>query len=380
MTVGNVSLPGQMRSRSHFHNRGPAFDPLESSVHPPAHKKVKKRLIATVHDSEISLTYSKHNALAFSNRNTIGICQPQIFSVPLWLRDQSARFCGSRITTHKPRITAFLIDTQVRIEFARSHSKQTVGSNSNRYKSRAPHHAKLSANSMPALGKFIVLEGIDGSGKRTQLEMLARVLEARKIPHTQISFPRYDGFFGKLVARFLNGDFGPLDIVDPHFSALLYAGDRLEAKLKIEADLAAGRMVLADRYIGSNLAHQTALVAPAKRAEFLEWLKQLEYEIYALPAEDLVIYLRVPATEAHRLVGQKGARDYTKLRRDILEADVAHLEAASDVYDQLAEQPNWKKIECFDAVAHSLRAQEEIQREVLAAVEVRIFPALHANR
>jgi len=233
---------------------------------------------------------------------------------------------------------------------------------------------------MPARGKFIVLEGIDGSGKRTQLEMLARVLEARKIPHTQISFPRYDGFFGKLVARFLNGDFGPLDIVDPHFSALLYAGDRLEAKLKIEADLVAGRMVLADRYIGSNLAHQTALVAPAKRAEFLEWLKQLEYEIYALPAEDLVIYLRVPATEAHRLVGQKGARDYTKLRRDILEADVAHLEAASDVYDQLAEQPNWKKIECFDAVAHSLRAQEEIQREVLAAVEVRIFPALHANR
>jgi dTMP kinase len=233
---------------------------------------------------------------------------------------------------------------------------------------------------MPARGKFIVLEGIDGSGKRTQLEMLARALDARKVPHTQVSFPRYDGFFGKLVARFLNGEFGPLDAVDPHFSAMLYAGDRLEAKPKIEADLAAGRMVLADRYIGSNLAHQTARVPLAKRAEFLEWLKQLEYEIYALPAEDLVIYLRVPAAEAHRLVGQKGARGYTKLRRDLLESDIAHLQTASDVYDRLAEQSNWKKIECFDAAAHSLRAPEEIHREVLAAVEARVFPALHANR
>jgi dTMP kinase len=233
---------------------------------------------------------------------------------------------------------------------------------------------------MPARGKFIVLEGIDGSGKRTQLEMLARVLDDRKVLQTRISFPRYDGFFGRLVARFLNGEFGPLDAVDPHFSALLYAGDRLEAKPKIEGDIAAGRIVLADRYIGSNLAHQTALVTPAKRSEFLEWLKQLEYEIYGLPAEDLVIYLRVPAAEAHRLVGQKGARDYTKLRRDLLEADIAHLEAASEVYDRLAEQPNWKMIECFGAAAHTLRAPEDIHEEVLAAVEARIFPALHVHR
>jgi dTMP kinase len=232
---------------------------------------------------------------------------------------------------------------------------------------------------MPARGKFIVLEGIDGSGKRTQLEMLARALDARKIPHMQVSFPRYDGFFGKLVARFLNGEFGPLDAVDAHFSALLYAGDRLEAKPKIEAELTAGRMVLADRYIGSNLAHQTARVPPAKGGEFLKWLKQLEYGIYALPAEDLVIYLRVPAAQAHRLVGQKAARDYTKLRRDLLEADLAHLEAASDVYDQLAVQKNWKKIECFDAAAQALRAPEEIHMEVLAAVETRISPALRAN-
>src|SRR5277367_4405207 len=182
---------------------------------------------------------------------------------------------------------------------------------------------------MPARGKFIVLEGIDGSGKRTQLDMLARSLTERRIALSQVSFPRYEGFFGKLVAQFLNGDFGPLDAVDAHFSALLYAGDRFEAKRKIEADLAAGHTVLADRYIGSNLAHQGARVPREKREQFLKWLKQLEYEIYALPVEDLVIYLRVPVADAHRLVGQKGARGYTKLDRDILESDIVHLEAAA---------------------------------------------------
>jgi dTMP kinase len=246
-----------------------------------------------------------------------------------------------------------------------------------------PRHgssARLGGNSMPARGKLIVLEGIDGSGKSTQLEMLVRALEARKIAFTQISFPRYNGFFGKLIAGFLNGEFGPLDAVDPHFSALLYAGDRLEAKSEIESNLAAGRAVVADRYIGSNLAHQTARALGEKRAAFLAWLKQLEYQIYTLPVEDLVIYLRVPAEEAHRLVGQKGARKYTNLQRDLLEADTAHLQAASDVYDQLAGQPNWVKIECFDPAARALRAPETIHQDVLAAVDVRVFRALHANR
>jgi dTMP kinase len=236
---------------------------------------------------------------------------------------------------------------------------------------------------MPARGKFIVLEGIDGSGKRTQLEMLVRAFAARGIACKRVSFPRYDGFFGKLVARFLNGEFGALDAVDAHFSSLLYAGDRLEAKPAIEADLAAGRTVLCDRYIGSNLAHQSAMVPHGKRKEFLRWLKQLEYKIYALPTEDLVIYLRVPAAEAQRLVGEKGRRNYTRLRRDIMEANLAHLKTAAEVYDRLARQPNWAKVEC--AAAHkrgasSLRTPEEIHRDVLAAIETRVFRARRALR
>ncbi|MGH9866238.1 MAG: dTMP kinase, partial [Candidatus Acidiferrales bacterium] len=94
---------------------------------------------------------------------------------------------------------------------------------------------------MPARGKFIALEGIDGSGKRTQLEMLSRALRKRGVAHVTVSFPRYDGFFGHMVARYLNGEFGGLSEVDAHFSALLYAGDRLENKLQLEENLAQGK-------------------------------------------------------------------------------------------------------------------------------------------
>ena len=153
----------------------------------------------------------------------------------------------------------------------------------------------------------------------------------------EVSFPNYQGFFGKLVGQFLNGEFGSLQEVDPHFSALLYAGDRLESKLRMEAALAGGKTVLADRYIASNLAHQGARVPPEKREEFLKWLKQLEYEIYGLPAEDLVVYLRVPPAQAHRMIAQKSRRGITRTARAICRKRIwLHLEAAFHVYDELA--------------------------------------------
>lgn len=233
---------------------------------------------------------------------------------------------------------------------------------------------------MSARGKFIVLEGIDGSGKRTQLEMLARVLSERGVVCEQVGFPDYSGFFGKMVARFLNGEFGPLEAVDPHFSALLYAGDRFESKPKMDAALASGKMLLADRYIGSNLAHQGARVAPAARLEFLRWLRHLEYHVYGLPSEDLVIYLRVPVDEAHRLVGQKAARDYTNRRRDLQEADRAHLAAAAEVYDDLARQPNWIVVDCAEREGGQIRRPESIHDEIISVIAERLLLPAHAVR
>jgi dTMP kinase len=228
---------------------------------------------------------------------------------------------------------------------------------------------------MPERGKFIVIEGIDGSGKRTQIDLLVRALTNQGLATSQIGFPNYDAFFGKLVGQFLNGDFGALDTVDPHFSAMLYAGDRYQAAPGIRKDLDAGHIVLADRYVASNLAHQGSRVPAAQRDAFLAWLKRLEYEIYALPHEDLVIYLRVNAGEAQRLVGEKAKRDYTRLKRDILESDLEHLNTAAQVYDELARQPNWVTIDCHHGASGSLRSPEDIHGEVLAAMTSRILAA-----
>jgi dTMP kinase len=233
---------------------------------------------------------------------------------------------------------------------------------------------------MTPRGKLIALEGIDGSGKRTQLDLLARALDARGLPTMCISFPRYESSFGKLVARYLNGEFGPLEAVDPHFSALLYAGDRFEAKGDLESALSAGKIVLADRYIGSNLAHQTERVPPEHRDDFLAWLKRLEYGLYGLPVEDLVVYLRVPVAEAHRLIGLKAARSYTSLRHDILEADVTHLEQTARIYERLATEPNWVRIDCTNLASGALYSPEEIHRALLNAVESRILSKAPAEK
>jgi dTMP kinase len=224
-----------------------------------------------------------------------------------------------------------------------------------------------------ARGKLIVIEGIDGAGKGTQADLLARAFEQRGILFVKFGFPRYESSFGRLIARFLNGEFGPLAAVDAHFSALLYAGDRFEAKPDLEAALNSGRTVVTDRYTASNLAHQGARVPAERRSKFISWLRQLEYGIYGLPIEDLVIYLRVPAHEGHRRVALKSARSYTAKSRDLQESDVLHLKEAALVYDELAQAPNWVTIECFEARSGKHRSPEEIHRDVLKAVDARVL-------
>src|SRR5580698_5634822 len=221
---------------------------------------------------------------------------------------------------------------------------------------------------MTPTGKLIAIEGIDGSGKRTQVALLAKALTAKGHAVYSTGFPQYDSWFGKMVGQFLNGDFGALESVDPHFSALLYAGDRFEAKFRLETALKLGKIVLADRYIGSNLAHQTARAPVADRPAFVSWIEHLEYNIYNLPRETLVLYLRVPPRQAQELVARKSARVYPKVKQDLQEASLRHLEDAAAMYDELSRRPNWATIPCFDETRGAMRPQKHIATEILAAV------------
>jgi len=221
---------------------------------------------------------------------------------------------------------------------------------------------------MTPRGKLIAIEGIDGSGKNTQMRLLEQDLTSRGFAVYSTGFPQYESWFGRMVGQFLNGDLGPLDKVDPHFSALLYAGDRFEAKSKIVTSLSRGAIVLADRYVASNLAHQTARVPAEKRADFLTWIEHLEYGIYDLPREDLVLYLRVPPHEAQILVKKKPSRAYTDSTHDILEASMKHLEEAAGMYDSLSRQTPWATIQCYDAMRKMMRPPEEISADIITAV------------
>ena len=226
-----------------------------------------------------------------------------------------------------------------------------------------------STGDMTTRGLLIAIEGIDGSGKHTQAKLLEHSLQGLGYKVYSTGFPQYESWFGTMVGKFLNGDFGPLESIDPHFTALLYAGDRFEAKARLESSLNEGKIVLVDRYIGSNLAHQVALAKPEKRAEFLRWIEHLEYSVYGLPRESLILYLRVPPSQAQKLVGKKTERKYTAAKHDILEKNLRHLEDAAEMYDMMSRSRPWATVQCYDSGNNGLRMPEDIAHECLQAVQ-----------
>jgi len=227
---------------------------------------------------------------------------------------------------------------------------------------------------MTTRGILITIEGIDGSGKHTQAKLLEQSLVARGHSVYFTGFPQYDSWFGTMISKFLNGELGSLEQVDPRFAALLYAGDRFEAKSQLEGALSEGKIVLCDRYIGSNLAHQVARAPAEKRSELLRWIEHLEYSIYGMPRENLILYLRVPPAEAQKLVARKPARNYTSAKHDLQESNLRHLEDAAEMYDMLSRSRPWATIQSFDAQRGAMRLPEEISAEMLDAVRSLLTP------
>jgi len=198
-------------------------------------------------------------------------------------------------------------------------------------------------------GKLIVIDGSNGSGKATQTKLLIKYLKNQKIPAKKISYPRYyTSFHGKTVARFLNGEFGDLEQVNPYLSSLAYALDRLTSKNQILDWLDAGNIVIADRYVTSSMAHQGVKLQGKARTKIINWIYEMEYKQHRMPKEDIVIYLYVPPKISDKLIEQKAKKYKGKKKKDI-EEGLEYQRQVTKLYLKLVKKyPHWIKINCVD--------------------------------
>ena len=198
-------------------------------------------------------------------------------------------------------------------------------------------------------GLFVVIEGTDGSGKTTQFKQLKKRLEGAGYDVAVFDFPQYDKPSSYFVKEYLNGNYGGADEVGPYTASLFFALDRYEAASDIRAALDAGKIVLANRFTGSNMAHQgTKFVHAEERRGYFIWLDNLEFQMLHIPRPNLSIVLRMPAEIAQTLVDKKDERSYTDKKRDIHEADLAHLQKSVEVYDDLCQlfPKDFTRIDC----------------------------------
>jgi len=214
-------------------------------------------------------------------------------------------------------------------------------------------------------GLFIIIDGIDGVGKTTQIELLKQSLASQGLVWETISFPRYDdNLYGKLIRRYLEGEFGGIEKVNPYLIALAYAGDRALAKPLIENWLQSGKLVIANRYVSSSKAHLSANLEEGKREDFMRWIDNLEYETNEMPKEDLTILLNVDP--------KLGQENVSGGQPDIHEHNLKHLEQANRIYLELSKaEENWVVVNC--EIDGKMRPKEDIHKDLTAILESKII-------
>lgn len=199
-------------------------------------------------------------------------------------------------------------------------------------------------------GKFIVLEGTDGSGKTTQFKKLIGRLRKSGRKIAMFDFPQYSEPSSYFVKEYLNGRYGGWREVGPYKASVFYALDRFDVGKKIRERLSEGRIVVSNRYVASNMGHQGAKIkSRAERKKFFRWLYGFEYDLLGIPKPDLAVVLHVPPKIAQKLVDKKGAREYVGgVKRDMHEADLKHLRQAEATYlDMVRTFPgDFKLVEC----------------------------------
>lgn len=223
--------------------------------------------------------------------------------------------------------------------------------------------------------RFVVIEGLDGSGKSTQLKLLREYLEKEKVKYKYLHFPRLEeGVYGALVARFLRGEMGPNDQVDPYLVALIFAGDRAEASSMIRSWMKEGYFVIVDRYVYSNIAFQCAkLASSAERLQLRDWILDFEYRHNKLPKPDLNLLLHVPIEfTRQQLAGARAGDDraYLKGERDIHEEDLGFQELVMKEYISLQQYVNdLNLISCTDEKG-GMQAPEVISEIILNQIDI----------
>lgn len=217
------------------------------------------------------------------------------------------------------------------------------------------------------MGLFIAIEGGDGSGKGTHTDLLLQHINATGRHATKISFPRYGNDSAYYVEKYLNGAYGQADDVPADLGVLPFAIDRYAAAADIRSALRSDdSIVIADRYMASNLAHQgTKIADQAERALFYERTKTTEYGVLGIPKPDTTIVLVMPTEHMQANVDKKAARDYTALKRDIHEANADHLDRAKSNFEELCQlyPSEFTAIQCVDSHG-AMRPINDIQNEI----------------
>ena len=217
------------------------------------------------------------------------------------------------------------------------------------------------------MGKLIVFEGTDGSGKSTQFELLAKRLEAEQIGFQRLRFPQYEEPSSTLIRMYLGGAFGDdPEAVNAYAASTFYAVDRYASYQCVWKDYyQGGGFVVSDRYTTSNAVHQGSKVPEGERAEFFRWLYDLEYDWMGLPRPDLVVLLDMPVELSEQLMRKR--EQSTGTHADIHERDEDYLKKCRDVALHAAKYYGWRTVSC--AKDGAIRGVEDIHEEVYAIVK-----------
>lgn len=221
-------------------------------------------------------------------------------------------------------------------------------------------------------GKLVVIDGMDGSGKTTQIGLLTKKLKKQGLKVKHIHFPHYENFFGGFIGHCLTEQYYNFLKVHPKIVSVLYAADRWESSEQLKKYLNQGYVVLLDRYVSANQIHQGGKIKSAvKRASFIKWLDEMEYKVFKIPRPDLTIYLYLPLNFIEVLMKERNktsVRAYVGNKKDVHEVDLNFKKNSIKSALWLAgREKGWVKVDCVKK--NVLDTRENIHEEIYAKVK-----------